>query len=151
MMLLLTLLQTKISPDEANIPKYGLGNSIQPKRLSWTYVFVNCDLIHLYLTEELKSRDDESTLRSNLSYLANSYYNNVKPTRTVLKKQGILKKSRNNKGIVILCPDKGNGVVIMEKIHTNQKMYELLNDESKLKQLTSGPTILHEGQLQCYL
>ena len=30
-------------------------------------------------------------------------------------------------------------------------MYELLNDESKFKQLTSDPTKLHEGQIQCYL
>ena len=30
-------------------------------------------------------------------------------------------------------------------------MYELLNDESKFKQLTSDPTKLCEGQLQCYL
>ena len=30
-------------------------------------------------------------------------------------------------------------------------MYELLNDESKFKQLTSDPTKLHEGQLQRYL
>ena len=30
-------------------------------------------------------------------------------------------------------------------------MYELLNDESKFKQLTSDPTKLREGQLQRYL
>ena len=86
MISLLTLLQTKISRDEANILKYGLGNSIQQKRLSWTYVFVHCDLIHRYLTEELKSRDHESSLRSNLSYLANSYYNNVKTDKNSSEK-----------------------------------------------------------------
>ena len=64
----------KISHEEANILKYGLGNSIPSERLNRTVVFVNFDLIHRYLTEELISRDDESFLRSNLSYLANSYY-----------------------------------------------------------------------------
>ena len=64
----------KISHEEANILKYGLGNSIPPERLSRTDVFVNFDLIDRYLTEELKSRDDERSLRSNLSHLANSYY-----------------------------------------------------------------------------
>ena len=64
----------KISHEEANILKYDFGNSIPPERLTWTDVFVNFDLIQCYLTEELKSRDDESSLRSNLSYLANSYY-----------------------------------------------------------------------------
>ena len=90
-------------------------------------------------------------MRSNLSHLANSYYSNYKPTRAALKKHGILKKLRNNKDIVILRPDKGNGVVIMDAITYKSKMYELLNDESKFKQLTSDPTKLREGQLQRYL
>ena len=102
----------KISHEEANILKYRLGNSISPERLSRTDVFVNFALIHRYLTVELKSRDDESSLRSNLSHLANSYNSNYKSTRTALKKHGILNKLRNNKDIVILRPDKGNGVVI---------------------------------------
>ena len=76
-------------------------------------IWVNFDLIHRYVTEELNNRDDERSLRSNLSHLANSYYSNYKPTRATLKKQGILKKLKNNKNIVILRPDKGNGVVIM--------------------------------------
>ena len=101
---------------ETDILKYGRGNSIPPERLNRTDVFVNFDLINRYLTEELKSKDDESSLRSNLSYLPNSYYTNYKPTRIVLKKKGILKKLGNNKDIVILRPDKGSGVVIMDKI-----------------------------------
>ena len=77
----------KFSHEKANILKYGFGNLIPPESLSRTDVFVNFDLIHCYLTEELKSRDDENSLRSNLSYFANSYYSNYKPTRAVLKKQ----------------------------------------------------------------
>ena len=90
-------------------------------------------------------------MRSNLSHLANSYYNNYKLTRVALEKHGILKKLRNSKGLVILCPDKTNGVVIMDKITYKAKIYELLNDESKFKQLSRDPTKLCEGQLQSYL
>ena len=36
----------KISHEEANILKYGLGNSIPPERLCCTDVFVYFDLIH---------------------------------------------------------------------------------------------------------
>ena len=86
-----------------------------------------------------------------MSHLANSYYSNYKPTRAALKKHGILKKLRNNNDIAILRPDKGNGVVIMDAITYKSKMYELLNNESKFKQLTSDPTKLREGQLQRYL
>ena len=50
--------------------------------------------------------------------------------------------------IVIIRPDKDNGVVIMDTILHRSKMYELLNDERKFKQLCSDPTKLCEGQLQ---
>ena len=53
--------------------------------------------------------------------------------------------NNNNKDIVILRPDKGNGVVIMDKITYKSKMYELLNDESKFKQLGSDSAKLREG------
>ena len=105
-----------ISHEEVNILKYGLRNSIPPEILNWTDVFVNFDWIHRYLTEELKSKVDGSSLRANLSYLANSYYSNYKTTRAVLRKQGILRKFRNSKDIVILRSDKGNGVVKIYKI-----------------------------------
>ena len=105
-----------ISHEEVNILKYGLRNSIPPEILNWTDVFVNFDWIHRYLTEELKSKVDGSSLRANLSYLANSYYSNYKTTRAVLRKQGILWKFRNSKDIVILRSDKDNGVVKIYKI-----------------------------------
>ena len=58
---------------------------------------------------------------------------------------------RNDKDIVILRLGKSNGLVIMDKITYKLKMYELLNDGSKFKQITSDPIKLHEGQLQRYL
>ena len=68
-----------------------------------------------------------------------------------LKKQGILTKLRNNKDVVILRPDKGNDVVIVDKVMHKSNVYELLNYESEFKRLTSDPTKLGEGQLQRYL
>ena len=63
-----------------------------------------------------------------------------------------LKKLKNNKGIVILRPDKDNGLVIIkDNITYKIKMYALLNYERKFKQLSSDPTNLREGQLQRYL
>ena len=63
-----------------------------------------------------------------------------------------LKKLRNNKGIVILRPDEDNGLVIIkENITYKLKMHALLNYERKLKQLSSDPTKLCEGQPERYL
>ena len=68
-----------------------------------------------------------------------------------LKKHKILEKLRRNKDIVIIRPDKGNGVVVMDRVIYNQQMYALLNDKNKFKKLPEDPTKLREGQLQRYL
>ena len=111
---------------------YGLRNSIPPKKLSNTDEFVNSDLIHRYLTEKLKSKNDESSFKSNLSHLSNLYYGNYKPTRATSKKHKILIKFTYNKDIIILRPAKRNGVVITDRM-CKSKMYELLNDKRKFK------------------
>ena len=49
---IINLSSYKISHKEANILRYGLGNSIPSERLSHKNVFVNFGLIHRYLTEE---------------------------------------------------------------------------------------------------
>ena len=54
-------------------------------------------------------------LKAELSQLANLYYSKYKPSTKTLKKHGILRKLRENKDIVITHPDKGNGVVIMNR------------------------------------
>ena len=59
-----------------------------------------------------KKKIDKPALKSELSHLANSYIHNYKPSRSALRKHGILKKLMNDMSIVILRPDKGNGVVV---------------------------------------
>ena len=52
---------------------------------------------------------------------------------------------------MIIRPDKGNGVVVMDRVIYNQQMYALLSDKNKFKKLSEDPTKLLEGQLQRYL
>ena len=66
----------------------------------------------------------------------------------MLKEHNILEKLRRNKDIVVTRPDKGNGVVVMDRVIYNQQMYALLSDKNKLSE---DLTKLREGQLQRYL
>ena len=66
----------------------------------------------------------------------------------MLKEHNILEKLRRNKDIVVTRPDKGNGVVVMDRVIYNQQMYALLSDKNKLSE---DLTKLGEGQLQRYL
>ena len=52
---------------------------------------------------------------------------------------------------MILRPDKGNGVVIMNKKDYICGMNNIINDWSKIKLWTEDPTSLHKGQLQRFL
>ena len=62
----------------------------------------------------------------------NSYYSYYKPSVSTLKKHGILKRLENNRKIVILRPDKGNGVVIMDRKDYVYGMNNIINDDLNL-------------------
>ena len=93
----------------------------------------------------------ENALKTDISYLANNYYSNYRPSLNTLKKRKILEKLRRSKDIVITRPDKGNGVVVVDRVIYNQQMYVLLSDKNKFKKPSEDPTKLREGQLQRYL
>ena len=60
------------------------------------------------MTKNLRDSKDNAKVRSELSYIASAYYSNYKPTKSNLKKHGILKKLKNHSDICIVKPDKGN-------------------------------------------
>ena len=67
-----------------------------------------------------------------------------------LKKLKILKRLKKNKDIIILRPDKGNGVVVLHKVVYNNAISDLLSEDTKFTKLQSDPTLRREGQLQRY-
>ena len=79
--------------------------------------------------------------------MANVYWSTYKPTKNTLKKHGILKRLRTNKDIVITRPDKGSGIVILDKTFYEEKILRL----TKFRKLNEDPTLTREGQLQRFL
>ena len=51
----------------------------------------------------------------------------------------------------ITRPDKGNGVVILDRRFYMSKSYDIVNDESNFLKLSSGPTLRREEKLQRFL
>ena len=68
-----------------------------------------------------------------------------------LRKHGILKNLRTRKDIVIVRPDKGSGVVILDRGIYDPKNLGIINDTTKFKKLEDNPTLTREGQLQRFL
>ena len=52
---------------------------------------------------------------------------------------------------MIIRPDKGSGVVILDKTFYEKKILKLIIDVTKFKELNEDPTFTREGLLQCFL
>ena len=140
----------ELADDELDILKFGLTYAIKPLQISKSHVFTTFELLHQDLKRHLVDKSKANEVKNEIQHLATTYVNSFKPTTNDLKKLKILKKLKQNKDIVILRPDKGNGVVVLDKVYNNA-ISDLLSDNSKFKKLQSDLTQRREGQLQHYL
>ena len=140
-----------LSNVETELLKYGLHHSLPPKMLNKTEVLVSYDLLHRFMKEDLKHQQDSGKLQSEISHIANSYYYNYLPSKSTLKKHGILKRLQTNPNIVITRPDKGNGVVVLDKDLYEKCIHELISDKTKFKKLDHDVTLKREKKLQNFL
>ena len=108
-------------------------------------------MMHRFLLENLKNEIDKPALKSELPHLANSYVHNHKPSRSTLRIHGILKKLKSDKSIVILRPDKGNDVVVLDRNQYDNAIKEIISDKTKFKELPEDVTIKQEAKLQRFL
>ena len=131
--------------------KFGLTFAIKPPHVSKSQVFTTFELLHDDLKRHLSDKTKANEVRNEIQHLATSYVNSFKPSMNDLKKHKILKRLKHNKDIIILRPDKGNGVVVLDKVVYNKAMVDLLSDNSKFKKLESDLTLRREGQLQRFL
>ena len=131
-----------ITTEERDILKQGLQHSIPPNYLNKTDIFASFELIHRFLKEDLKNNEEAGRTKSELSYLANSYYYNYHPTKQTLKKHGVLKRLKNKKDIIILKPDKGNSVVVLDRGVYNSCILKIIDDKTKFKKLNGDITML---------
>ena len=108
-------------------------------------------MIRRFLQEDLKNDADKLTLKYQLSQFANAYICNYQPSRSALTTRSILKKFRNDKEIVILRPDKGSSVVVLNRRDYEKSIKNLTNDKTKSKKLSEDVTIKRESKLQRFL
>ena len=116
----------KLTEEEAKILKYGLKHSIEPKHLLKTDILTTFEQIDRSLLCDLKDERKSGELKATTSNLANMYWSSYKPTQNTLRKHGILKKLRTRKDIVIVRPDKGSGVVILDRDIYHRKILEIM-------------------------
>ena len=90
-------------------------------------IFTTFEKIHCLFLSNLKSEETKSQIKAHLSYLANSYFYNYKSSLRILHQHRVLWNLKKNKDIVITKPDKGNGVVILDrKLYNNPSKHLLV-------------------------
>ena len=95
-----------------------------------------------------RSEETKSQIKAHISYLANSYFYNGKPSPCILCQHHVLPNLRKNKDIVITKPDKWNGVVILYRTLYNNVIEETISDTSKFEKLNEDPILKPEASLQ---
>ena len=146
-----TLKQYKLSQEKANLLKAGLYCSIQPDKIRKSEIFTTFEKIHRSFINNLKSEETKSQIKAHLSYLANSYFYNYKPSPHILCQHRVLRNLTKNKDIVITKPDKGNGVVILNRKFYDNGIQEIISNSCKFEKPNADPTLKHEASLQRFL
>ena len=105
------LTQCELFQKKSSLLKRGLYLyfSIQPDKIPKSEIFTTRSFLN-----NLKSEETKSQIKAHLSYLANSYFYNYKPSPGILRQHRVLRNLRKNKDIVITKLDKENGVFILD-------------------------------------
>ena len=115
------LTQYELSQEESDFLTAGLYFLIQQDKIRKSKIFTTFEKIHCSVLNNVKSEEAKSQIKAHLSYLANSYFYNYKPSPRILRQHSVLRNLRKNKDIVITKPDKVNRVVILYR-----KLYDTL-------------------------
>ena len=145
------LTQYELSQKESDLLKAGLYFSTQLDKIRKSEIFTTFKKINCSFTNNLKSEETKSQIKAHLSYLANSYFCNYKPSPRILRQHRVLRNLRKNKDFVITKPDNGNGVVILDRKLYDSAIQEIISDTSKLEKFNEDPTLKREASLQCFL
>ena len=99
--------------------------------------------------------ENEDRLKSQLKHISYSYnytYDFSKQKQILSKEEWeALNDLRKDDSIIITRPDKGNGVVIINKLDYLNKMKQLISDETKFKNIARNPTKSREDSLISHL
>ena len=140
-----------LTQEETELLKNGLFFSIAPPFLKKSDVFTSFENIHRFLSKNLIDEANKPQLKAEISHMTHTYFSNYKPSRRILHQHNILTKLKNNKDLVICKPDKGNGVVILERSKYDEAIQKLIDDPEKFEQLNEDPTQKREESLQRFL
>ena len=148
-----------ISDKEKEILSKGLNFAIPPIKLNLCSFLTPFEKFYHQLKQEpinINSGFFPESIKAKLKDIAYSGFRSYSRPNALYSQEelNILKDLRNDSNIVIMKPDKGNGVVTLDKHDYNKKMDEILSDTSKFELLNDDAikiTLKRENQVKALL
>ena len=130
-----------VSDKEKEILSKGLNLAIPPTKLNFCRFLTPFEKFYNHLKREPfsdRSGFFPDSIKSKLRDIALSGFRSYSRPSFLYSREDIntLNDLRDDNTIVIMKPDKGNGVVILDKDDYNQKIDTILADTSKFQPLT---------------
>ena len=148
-----------ISGKEKEILSKGLNFAVPPTRLNACSFLTPFEKFYNQLKKEpvnARSGFFPDSIKARLKDVAYSGFRSYSRPNALYSQEELntLKDLRNDNSIVIMKPDKGNGVVILNKDEYHKKMDEILADSSKFEILDDDAvklTLKRENQVKALL
>ena len=136
-----------LSDQELFVLSHGMNFSLPPKSLNRLAVFAEFEVLMGQLKHHTPiSIVKKQELQARLVDIAHSYCGtpiNPSDRRMLRTCRDALRQLRAEESIVILKPDKGSGVVVLDKVDYIRKMTTILSDATKFRRI--GPTEVHDN------
>ena len=131
-----------LSDKERNLLTLGLNFKLPIYRLNFFDYFLSFENLYNYLSkfDIFNPHDTPNILKNTLHNIAHKYFYKFKPNKVFCPffskhEINILRNLAKDRSITICRPDKGTGIVILNKSDYEDKMLTILNDHSKFKQM----------------
>ena len=133
-----------ISPRTKTLLAYGLDFCLPIFKLNYIKHFLSFEKLFSFLSNSGDVPNDNlHQLKMKLRSIAYKYYYNFKGFKifsSTFSKRDIcdLKQLASNNNIIVCKPDKGRGVVLIDRVTYTNKMINIVNDTSKFIKLTES-------------
>ena len=138
-----------LSTKEESLLAFGLNFKLPHFKVNYYKYFLSLEKLYSVLSKENQFNvQNQPTLKSCLHDVAQKLFYNFKPYKVfspVFTKNdiNILRNLAKDDSIIICRPDKGNGVVILNKDDYLNKMSTILNDRTKFRRVSTTNPLLH--------
>src|SRR5215469_14177192 len=131
-----------LSKDETRLLALGLEFKLPKYRINYTDYFFSFEKILLMINNLKTYKTNFESVKQDVKSLANHYFYKFKSHKVfsyLINKTDIriLKNLKLNKQIIICRPDKGNGVVLLDKLDYINKMNIILENETEFNKIDS--------------